>query len=201
MINSEEFIKLKSLMKEFNKPWFVAGGWTIDIFVNEITRNHKDMDICIFREDTEYALKYFENWDINVAIPGEHRLEKVIHLNDTDLPRYCLHLFREQEFIELLLTDRDEDQVIFRKNKQIKMNISDFYKKTGGIPYVNPAWQLLFKSLNSREEDEHDFRIYLNRVEDTTSKLWLLQYMIQINGNERWIKELSKQLKEGGDIL
>lgn len=130
----DEFITLLDLMKHYNKPWFVAGGWTIDLDVNDITRNHKDMDICIFREDTRYAIEYFSDWDIHVAIPGEHRLEKVIHINDTIFPRYCLHLFRKQEFIELLLTDRYEDKVIFRKNNQIKMSLKDFYKKFGKFP-------------------------------------------------------------------
>ncbi|TCZ79345.1 hypothetical protein E0485_05655 [Paenibacillus albiflavus] len=200
MIKSKEFKKLELLMKFYEKPWFVAGGWTIDLLINEITRDHKDMDICIFREDAEYALQYFHDWDINVAIPGEHRLEKVTQMTDIELPRYCLHLFKEQEFIELLLTSRIEDQVIFRKNNQIKMSMDDFCNKSGEIPFVNPAWQLLFKSLSTREEDEHDFLVYMNRVSDNKSKSWLLQSMKVMNGNKRWIEELSKQLNEGGDI-
>lgn len=187
-------------MKSYDRPWFVAGGWTIDLLIHETTRSHKDMDICIFREDAEYALQYFHDWDIQVAIPGEHRLEKVTQLTDIEYPRYCLHLFKEQEFIELLLTSRIEDQIIFRKNNQIKMGMNDFCKKSGNIPFVNPAWQLLFKSLSTREEDEHDFAIYMSRVTDNKSKLWLLQSMKVVNGNNRWIEELGKQLEEGREF-
>ncbi|WP_138493811.1 nucleotidyltransferase domain-containing protein [Paenibacillus pinistramenti] len=117
MIHTNEFKSLADLMKHYNKPWFVAGGWTIDLDVNEITRSHKDMDICIFREDTGYAI-------------------------------------------------------------------------------VNPAWQLLFKSLSTRIEDEHDFKIYLNQTNDIRSKLWLLKSMKEMNGNKRWIEELSEQLEK-----
>ncbi|MNH83724.1 hypothetical protein D3C73_361250 [compost metagenome] len=184
MINSEEFKKLELLMKFYERPWFVAGGWTIDLLLNEITRNHKDIDICIFREDAQYALHYFQDWNIYVAIPGEHRLEKVTQMIDIELPKYCLHLFKEQQFIELLLTSRIEDQVIFRKNNQIKMSMNDFCKESGEVPFVNPAWQLLFKSLSTREEDEHDFLIYMKRVTDNKSKSWLLQSMKIMNGNK-----------------
>ncbi|MNJ53887.1 hypothetical protein D3C77_493030 [compost metagenome] len=185
-------------MKNYERPWFVAGGWTIDLLVNEVTRDHKDMDICIFREDVEYALRYFQNWEIHVAIPGEHRLEKVNELRDVERPRYCLHLFKGREFVELLLTDRMEEHVVFRKNERIIMEMKDFVMKKDEIPFVNPAWQLLFKSLSTRQEDEHDFEIYRDKVSDKKSKRWLLESMKIVKGNKRWIEELSEQLIESG---
>jgi hypothetical protein len=201
MLSSEELKKLELVMRSFKRPWFVAGGWTIDLSVNEVTRDHKDIDICIFREDAEYALNYFHDWDIHVAIPGEHRLEKVTHLSDIEPPRYCLHLFQNKEFLEILFTERIDDEVIFRKNRDVRMSINDFWKQSENISFVNPAWQLLFKSLSTREEDERDFKEYINKVDDCRSKKWLFKSMKEVKGNQIWIEELRKFLEEGGDIL
>lgn len=201
MIGSEELKKLEFVMESFERPWFVAGGWTIDLAVNEVTREHKDIDICIFREDAEYTINYFSDWDIQVAIPGEHRLEKVNQLLDIELPRYCLHLFQGKKFLEILLTEQSGKEVIFRKNRDLRMNINDFSKQNGNLSFVNPAWQLLFKSLSTREEDEHDFKIYINKVNDHESKKWLFKSIKAVNGNQEWTEVLRKDLEEGGDIL
>ncbi len=195
MIRAQELDQIESLMASFAKPWFIAGGWTIDLAVGEATRSHKDMDICIFREDLEYALYFFKDWDINVAIPGEHRLDPVRHLGDVELPRYCLHLFKGPEFLEILLTERNQEQVIFRKTRNITMLLDDFAMGSSPRPYVNPAWQLLFKSLGTRPEDEHDFRVYLERIDDRRSKAWLLKHLIQAGGNKLWVEALKDDLE------
>jgi len=188
-------------MNPFERPWYIAGGWAIDLAVGDITRTHKDLDICIFREDIDYATTYFKEWDIQVAIPGEHCLEPYKSLSDLNLPRYCLHMFMGEEFIEILVTEQTENEVIFRKNRNIKMKINDFSKGNPNLPYVNPAWQLLFKSLSTRTEDEHDFKVYLDRVYDDHSKKWLLENLRKVNGNKNWIEALVGYFGEGVDNL
>ena len=201
LINAPELVKVELLMKSFQRSWYIAGGWTIDIAVNEITRAHKDMDICVYREDVPYVITYFSDWDIQVAIPGEHRLEPFVNISDLNPPRYCLHLFKENEFLEILVTERIDEKVIFRKNRSISIDVYDFAKGNHTRPYVNPVWQLLFKSLNTREEDEHDFKIYMDRMNDVSSKKWLLQSIIEAKGNKDWISKLESYFREGGNIL
>lgn len=161
------------IMKNFKKPWFIAGGWSIDIALGKVTRDHHDLDISIFREDIKDALRYFDDWVIKVAVPGENRLVDYEQFSDLTLPRYCLHLFRDNDFIEILLTERMEDQVLFRKNKNITMHINDFgLRDCAERPYVNPVWQLMFKCLSPRDKDSEDFYNYLIVMNDQ-QKLWL----------------------------
>jgi hypothetical protein len=200
IIQCIEIQKIEELMQYFERQWLIAGGWTIDLAIGEETRKHKDMDICIFRDDLEYSLKYFRDWDIHVAIPGEHRLEPLRAISDIELPRYCLHLFKGDDFLEILATEQIESEIIYRKDRSITMNKKDFVKGDINRPYVNPAWQLLFKSQITRKEDEHDFHLYMNRVKDDDSKKWLLQNIIKVNGNKNWIEELACYFREDGDI-
>lgn len=157
-INTKEITQVMNDMKGFKQPWFIAGGWSIDLAIGAKTRDHLDMDIVIFREHTQEALDYFKNWEIKVAIPGEARLDDCSSIESTFLPRYCLHLFRENDFLEILLTERAEGKVIFRKDRSISMEVNKFSRNNSGYPYIAPEWQLLFKGINPRPHDEMDFQ-------------------------------------------
>ncbi|GIP30528.1 hypothetical protein J23TS9_56580 [Paenibacillus sp. J23TS9] len=140
-INSSQLNFIMNEMKSFNFPWFIAGGWSIDLAIGRQTREHGDIDIVIFREHTQEALDYFKQWDIKVAIPGEARLETCSSIEDTFIPRYCLHLFREHDFIEILLTETINEKVVFRKDRSITMELERFIRKNPDyFPYVALEW-------------------------------------------------------------
>src|SRR5438874_1630364 len=46
-----ELRETTGLMSGFGKPWLVAGGWALDLYVGRSTRRHNDVDLAIFRED------------------------------------------------------------------------------------------------------------------------------------------------------
>ncbi|GIQ69690.1 hypothetical protein XYCOK13_25140 [Xylanibacillus composti] len=180
-------------MKHFQKPWFISGGWAIDLAIGCVTRSHKDIDICVFREDTNVIFDYFHEWEIHVAIPGEHRLEPCTSKEDVHPPRYCLHLFKEKDFIEILLTERQGENVKFRKNREIWMNVSEFsHVDNQGRPYVDPAWQLLFKGLTSREQDEHDFYTFLPNMNEK-QRTWLRKGLSIMKPDSKWMQDLKEQ--------
>jgi hypothetical protein len=187
LLNSDKLSFILNEMKNFKFPWFIAGGWSIDLAIGNQTREHGDIDIVIFREHTQETLDYFNSWDIKVAIPGESRLEPCSSIVDTFVPRYCLHLFRENDFIEILLTETIEDQVIFRKERSIVMELERFIRTNpDSIPYVAPEWQLLFKSMNPRTHDEQDFQNYLHYIRPE-ERNWLKNSIKKVNEKSNWI--------------
>ncbi|MCL4541605.1 MAG: hypothetical protein M1396_04620 [Chloroflexi bacterium] len=40
-----------TLLTDFDRPWFIAGGWAIDLFLGRQTRAHKDVEIAVLRQD------------------------------------------------------------------------------------------------------------------------------------------------------
>jgi hypothetical protein len=68
-----EFAALRcrlELLNSFRRPWFVGGGWAIDLFLGRETRNHQDIDIAIFREDQFELRRHFANWQWKKAVSG-----------------------------------------------------------------------------------------------------------------------------------
>jgi Aminoglycoside-2''-adenylyltransferase len=44
------------LLSAARLPWWIAGGWALDLFLGKGTRAHKDLDIGIFRKDAAIVL-------------------------------------------------------------------------------------------------------------------------------------------------
>jgi hypothetical protein len=63
-IKSSQLDFVVNVMKGFKYPWFFAGGWSIDLGIGKVTRDHEDVDICIFREHALEVLSYFSEWTI-----------------------------------------------------------------------------------------------------------------------------------------
>ena len=190
-IKSSQLDFVVNVMKDFKYPWFFAGGWSIDLGIGKVTRDHEDVDICIFREHALEVLSYFSEWTIYIAIPREGRLELCQTLKDLDPPRYGLHLHRDQDFIEILLTDRNEDNILFRKNHHISINYKQFVREDSlNRKYVAPEWQLLFKAKEGRLKDEEDFKAYLPFM-DKEQRLWLSLALQKQFPSSSWIEQLT----------
>ncbi len=68
-----EFAALRSrleVLQSLRRPWFVAGGWAIDLFLSREIRNDQDIDIGIFREDQLELRRHLANWKWEKAVNG-----------------------------------------------------------------------------------------------------------------------------------
>jgi hypothetical protein len=72
-LRAMEFAALRSrleVLNSFRRPWFVGGGWAIDLFLGRQTRNHQDIDIVIFREDQFELRRHLANWKWKKVVSG-----------------------------------------------------------------------------------------------------------------------------------
>lgn len=68
-----EPLRVVQIMAGFRYPWFVCGGWAIDLFINRVSRQHQDVDIGIWRSD-QLALRTYltaRGWTPEKAIDGQ----------------------------------------------------------------------------------------------------------------------------------
>ena len=40
-----------AILKDFDRPWAICGGWAVDLFLDRVTRSHHDVEIAVFRPD------------------------------------------------------------------------------------------------------------------------------------------------------
>jgi hypothetical protein len=53
-------------------PWYVCGGWALDLFLDRVTRVHKDVDVAIARSDQTTMQQYLHQrgWQLEKVVKG-----------------------------------------------------------------------------------------------------------------------------------
>src|ERR1700687_3803190 len=51
-------------------PWWIAGGWALDLYLGTRSRAHADLDIGVFRRDITTVLAALSSWEIGAAKDG-----------------------------------------------------------------------------------------------------------------------------------
>lgn len=174
-----EFSDLRSRLgplSSFQRPWFVAGGWAIDLFLGCETRIHQDVDIAVFRQDQLELRRHFSRW----------KWEKVINGTVMDwapdewseLPVHELHANSGEHRLEFLLNERREDHWEYRRDRTVVRSISQFQTRFG-FPTLPPELVLLFRSENPSPRDLTDFRKAWPQL-NAEARQWLSEAMVKV---------------------
>ena len=188
----EQCIKVKSIMDKFGYPWFVVGGWAIDLFLDKETRVHSDIEIGIYRKHQMHLYRYFESskkyFINNKSRIGKHE-KKEWNKEYLQLPIHELYIEYKGMKLEVLLNERDEDNWIYRRDKEIKLDERKailFTEKR--ISYLCPEAVLLYKTKELRDKDCEDI-VNASRKMNKTQINWLIE-----NIKDQTIKEKVRNL-------
>jgi hypothetical protein len=182
-----DVIQAARLFKDYDRPWAVCGGWAIDLFLNRVTRPHKDVDFAVLRNDQFIIQEYlFERgWSLEKAVQG--RLVPWQRGERIDLPVHviwCRNREASPDFVELLFNEADEVNFFFRRDTSItlpgeKMILSS----ASGIPILAPEIVLLYKSGNA--EDPAAMADFTNVLPNLSSQTrdWLAAALRKVKAN------------------
>jgi|SRR5579885_3663291 len=184
--------RIRYLLGDLSCQWFICGGWAIDLFLNRVTREHKDIDIAIARNDQLKIRDYLRdrNWQLEKAIDG--RLIPWADQEWLSLPVHtiwCKNQNHEPDFIEILLNEIDETQFKFRRDQSITLPREEMsFRSLSGLTILAPEIVLLYKS-NCPEEYQADFD---NTVEFLSEKscAWLKVALNKLFGQHPWADKL-----------
>lgn len=182
----EECWRIASLMDGFNRPWFIAGGWAIDLYLGEETRKHEDLEISIFRKDQGALKSYLHQWEIKNAVQGQ-----LLSWNGEFLeqPVHELHATHKTEgsAMEILLNESDAGQWRFRRDERISAPLHSINQWTqGGIPYLSPEIVLLYKTKQTREKDDQDFLMVRDCLAEE-KRNWLQEALVLHQPGHKWL--------------
>ena len=178
-------------MRNFQSNWFVAGGWAVDLYLENVSRPHDDIEIAIFRRDQIALQNYLNNWVLQKV---ENSALSVWNRNEfLELPVHEIHCFNElsepQNF-EVLLNENSAAEWIYRRNQRITKSLNKIYLTTdSGIKFLRPEIVLLYKSKKPRAKDEQDFASVVERL-DAESKKWLANALENCDSKHHWLQKL-----------
>ena len=182
-------------LKQASFPWFVAGGWALELLAGRVQRVHHDVDIILPRDSQFELQKYLLARDWKLITPFEKRLEPWPPHMRLELPRHQVHAHRGDEFIDFLLTDIQEVWRYRREPLIIRSLDLMSLRSESGIPYLAPELVLLFKSRNTsdheRAKDQTDFGNALPHLEPER-RAWLHWALTATNPNHAWKARLAE---------
>lgn len=139
--------------------WWVSGGCALELHMGVSWRSHGDLDVGICRPQAAEVRSWLRDWDLLVAVAGElspwdgRPLSLDDHENNIWARRDALGLWE----IDLTLSQCTDEDWVYRRDPTVTRPWDLAVLRTpGGIPYLAPELQLLFKSKDPRPEDNVD---------------------------------------------
>jgi hypothetical protein len=160
-----------SLLSGLTVPYWIAGGWAIDLAVGRVTRDHADVDVMLLERDKLVL------WD---DLPED---EAQITGRDRESRRLTLHSENLLLPTEVFLAEADGTFWVHRRGAyRVKRPLADITRHRGGIPFLAPEVVLLFKARSEADKDRHDVETALPVLDA---------------GQRSWLQETLKRLPQG----
>jgi len=179
-------------------PWWIAGGWAIDLFLGRQTREHEDIDVQILRCDQRVVRALFGGWDMQAALPPPRdeawpfrtwRLDEALDADIHDV--WCRTTPTQPWALQLMLDDTRDDAWLFRRMPAIRRSVDAIGCVTDdGIPYLAPEIQVLYKAKGLRPKDEADFLEVLPAL-DQERRQWLSNAIAVAHPSHPWLECLT----------
>jgi hypothetical protein len=168
-------------------PWYVAGGWAIDLFAGEQTREHEDLEVAVASSFFSTMPPRFPELDFWVP-QGEGELARMTtetlagesHQTwayDRTARAWRFDVFREPHDGDIWICRRDES--IRRPYEELVDHSAD------GIPYLRPEVVLLFKAKHVRDKDRADLATAWPRMTEA-QRDWLRESVARVHPGHDW---------------
>ena len=178
-------------------PWWIAGGWALDLYLGTQSRAHGDLDIGVLRRDITTVLAALSSWEIVAAKDGA-----LAPLRVGETPHSAVHSFWCRPVgttlwtLELMLDECVEGAWSYRREPSIQRPFSAMIQRSpSGIPYLAPEIQLLYKARSARARDQADFELVGPRL-GTPARTWLVDSLVRTEARHPWISALTVDIRE-----
>jgi hypothetical protein len=179
-----------AVMHGCGAPWWIGGGWAIELLVGRPTRVHSDVDVLVLRRDLASIRAHLAAWDVHAADPPgslrpwalDETLPADVHdifLRRTPTSPWCF---------QLMIDDTDGDDWLFRRDHGIRRPVSSLTGRasTASLGVLAPEIQLLYKSRGLRPRDEADFDVALPHLVDVERE-WLADALTRVSPDHPWL--------------
>ena len=189
-----DVIQAVKLFADCHHHWAVCGGWAIDLFLNRVTRPHKDVDFAVLRKDQLIIQDYLSSrgWTLEKAVSGKlvpWQVGAWISLPVHTI--WCKNPKASPDFFELLFNEVDEVSFYFRRDTSIMLPVEKMIiASASGIPILAPEIVLLYKSKNVEASPYvGEFKKVLPNLSDE-ERDWFAAALKKLYRDHIWLKDL-----------
>ncbi len=179
-------------MVGFTRPWCIAGGWGIDLWLGKMTRQHSGVKIAILREHQIDLRDYCHGWKFHIkTMDGRLVAWKQTNRQMLMLPVRELQAHdRAARPIGISLHESDGIDWIDPMFFDVRRNLSTWLTRTSrGVPVLSPEVNLLIRSHDPGDRVELDFRSAADLLGED-QRTWLKLSLMRINAYHPWLDRL-----------
>jgi hypothetical protein len=172
-------------------PWWVAGGWALDLFLGRQFREHGDFDVGVLRRDLPQLRAALPNWEVFEARNNVLSLLPYAVAPRQDVNSlWCRPPGSLLWSVEVLLDAGDAEFWVFRREPKIRRPLKEVISRTPqGLPYLAPEIQLLYKARTPRPRDQEDFAHVIPNL-DAPARKWLRECLHMTQPAHEWLTAL-----------
>jgi hypothetical protein len=187
--------EMQAAMAGFAAPWWIAGGWAVDLALGRQTRVHGDTDIAVLRRDQPALFRHLCGWDVQIVADKTFTPWREGDWLEGG-ERFQFWVRREAGApwaFEILLEETDGEDWLYRRDPRIRLPLARFGAwDADGAPHVCLPVALLYKSNRLTEaRNAADFEVSLAAL-DADARLWLTRALQAIDPAHPWIARLAE---------
>lgn len=196
--------------------WAFCGGYAIDLFLNQTTRKHGDIDICVFENDRDRIIVHMRNAGWNVyQFLGGGKVRRILPGDASDSGRNLMcvkencalvdffpcdehHTFwyvfhhtgmKKLDYLEFLFNQTDGNDLIIHSVPMAKRAMEKAILHNGDLPYLAPEIALLYKAANAEQpEYQQDYERSLPHLNNEQADWLQRNLQMRYPQGHRWLK-------------
>lgn len=188
------------LLEGYPGFWWIAGGWAIEAFTG-VRRPHGDLDLSVPRSELSMLRRHLAG-RLDVWIANVGSLRPLLPDEDPDglpervLPEECENLWLRTSgadpwSYDVILMAVDQETWEYKRDRRIRLPLTDIVWARDGINYLRPEIQLLHKARRLRTKDQLDFDTTLPYLDDERRD-WLRSALRQTEPDDHpWLAALN----------
>lgn len=187
------------------RPWWIAGGMALSLFLDRPIRPHHDLDVVILERDAAAFREALASWDVRTGIGWEgaprasRRVMRPWPAGDP-LPRdksafWCRPTTDDRWRFELLVNPASDERWVFKRDPTLTRPLSEIGATRNGTPYLLPEIALLHKATSSpiTEQDAADFAAVAPAM-TRSQQSWLAGAIARSHSTHTWLDGASLRL-------
>ncbi|WP_329136081.1 amino acid transporter [Streptomyces sp. NBC_01476] len=184
--------EVAALFAPLRVPWWIGGGYAIELAVGHTFRAHDDIDVVLLRRDQLAVQDVLRDWEWWAADPpGRLRpwhAGEILPFGVHDV--WCRPGWDEPWRIQVMFDEAEGEEWVSRRSAALRRPIAQVGAVSpGGIPYLAPELQLFYKAAHPRPKDEHDFATVLPFL-TPAQRRWLADALTRTYGPHPWTAPL-----------
>ncbi len=162
--------ELVAIFRGRGAPWWIAGGYAIELAVGRPLRDHGDIDVLLLRRDQLVLQQARPDWDWQAVEQAGDQDERLRRWRPGE---YLAPGVRElwaagpgQPWrLEIVLDESEGGDWVSRRDSRVRRPLAQLGAVTGdGVPYLAPEIALYYKAGVLRPKDEIDFAAVLPQL-------------------------------------